>query len=141
MIKNNPEVEPILLEASEWEHTMLYIQDILEIWLRVQTNYLFLVPIFDAGGIQDEVKNLLDHDSFKKIDLQWRSIMNELRMRNKVLSLEKNFPTLIEDLRYQDERLETIQLGLNSYLESKRDYFPRFYFLPNEDLIEILGDS
>lgn len=100
MIKNNPEVEPIILEASEWEHTMLYIQDILEIWLRVQTNYLFLVPIFNAGGIQDEVKNLLDHDSFKKIDLQWRSIMNELRMRSKVLSLEKNFPTLIEDLRY-----------------------------------------
>jgi hypothetical protein len=30
---------------------------------------------------------------------------------------------------------------LGAYLESKQKYFPRFYFLPNEDLIEILGDA
>ena len=67
--------------------------------------------------------------------------MNELKVKNRVLDLEKEFPSLLEDLRYQDERLQKIQLSLNAYLESKREYFPRFYFLPNEDLIEILGDS
>lgn len=120
---------------------MIYTQDILEIWLRVQTNYLFLVPIFNAGGIQEEVKNLLDQDSFKLIEVSWKKIMNELKVKNRVLDLEKEFPSLLEDLRYQDERLQKIQSSLNAYLESKREYFPRFYFLPNEDLIEILGDS
>ena len=67
--------------------------------------------------------------------------MNELKVKSRVLDLEKEFPSLLEDLRYQDERLQKIQSSLNAYLESKREYFPRFFFLPNEDLIEILGDS
>lgn len=141
MIKNNPDVEPLIVQASDWEHTMLYTQEILEIWLRVQTNYLFLVPIFNAGGIQEEVKNLLDHDSFKLIDVSWREIMAALKYKNRVLDLENEFPNLLQELRYQDDRLQTIQSSLNAYLESKREFFSRFYFLPNEDLIEILGDS
>jgi hypothetical protein len=51
MIKNNPDVEPLIIAATEWEHVMVYTQDVLDLWLRVQTNYLFLFPIFNAGGI------------------------------------------------------------------------------------------
>jgi dynein heavy chain, axonemal len=141
MVKNNPDVEPLIKEASDWEHTMLYTQEVIEIWQRVQTNYLFLVPIFSSSGIQDEVKNLLDHDGFKQIDKSWRDIMTKLSSRNRVIDLEREIPTLAEELRFQDERLASIQKNLNAYLESKREFFPRFYFLPNEDLIEILGDS
>ena len=42
MIKNNPDVEPLIIAATEWEHVMVYTQDVLDLWLRVQTNYLFL---------------------------------------------------------------------------------------------------
>lgn len=38
-------------------------------------------------------------------------------------------------------RLEVIQRALEVYMESKRHIFPRFYFISNWELLEILGNS
>jgi len=38
-------------------------------------------------------------------------------------------------------RLEVIQRALEVYMESKRYVFPRFYFISNYELLEILGNS
>ena len=34
--------------------------------------------------------------------------MDELKVKSRVLDLEKEFPNLLEDLRYQDEQLTKI---------------------------------
>lgn len=59
---------------------------------------------------------------------------------NKML-INVAFPGLSEKLSEMNNKLEEIQKSLDMYLETKRQIFPRFYFLSNDDLLEILGQS
>ncbi len=55
--------------------------------------------------------------------------------------LNVNVAGLIELLAEMNGKLEEIQKSLDMYLETKRVAFPRFYFVSNDDLLEILGQS
>lgn len=50
-------------------------------------------------------------------------------------------PYLLNKLNGLNDDLEYIQRELEKYLETKRHIFPRFYFISNDDMLEILGNS
>ena len=52
--------------------------------------------------------------------------------------MSKNFKETLKELQLQ---LEMIQKHMRKYLERRRNEIPRFYFLSDEDIFEILGKT
>lgn len=64
--------------------------------------------------------------------------INKDKNCKKALTEKKNF---LQELYELNDQFEKIQKYLKQFLESKRSQFPRFYFLSDEDLLEIIGQS
>lgn len=66
---------------------------------------------------------------------------SQVEMDRRLFSLadEQLFPDLRGQLGTSLDQLERCQKALSDFLEEKRSAMPRFYFIGDEDLLEILG--
>lgn len=80
---------------------------------------------------------------FDSITNEWEQISTQMFLAPTALKAThyKPVPYLYSKLNAMNERLENIQRELERYLETKRQVFPRFYFISNDDMLEILGNA
>lgn len=74
------------------------------------------------------------------MDEEYRSIMLGIGSNPKVVSLCE-IPGLKDTLETILTQLDNCQKALNDFLEQKRSMFSRFYFIGDDDLLEILGQA
>uniref|UniRef100_A0A8C4S375 Dynein axonemal heavy chain 2 n=1 Tax=Erpetoichthys calabaricus TaxID=27687 RepID=A0A8C4S375_ERPCA len=125
-------------EVDRWERCLSLILEVTEMILIVQKQWMYLENIF----LGEDIRKQLPQESaeFDSVNFSWKTIMDRLKADNNALR-GTHHPGLLEKLTEMNTKLEEIQKSLDMYLETKRQIFPRFYFLSNDDLLEILGQS
>ncbi|KAL9923028.1 dynein heavy chain 2, axonemal kl-2 [Glossina fuscipes fuscipes] len=134
-------VEPFITVVDNWEKTLSYISETLETALVVQRQWLYLENIFAGEDIRKQLPN--EAKRFAAITDELRTIMAKMYAAKTAVRAThlRTPPFLLARFHKMDERLESIQRALEVYLERKRQLFPRFYFISNDDLLEILGNN
>jgi len=99
---------------------------------------MYLQPIFDSPDINKQLPG--ETKRFRTVDIKWRFIINQAKENPKILHncCQKN---LKENFQEANKSLEIVQKGLTDYLGKKRAAFARFYFLSDDELLEILSQT
>jgi dynein heavy chain, axonemal len=121
-----------------WNHKLFVVSEVLDNWIKVQREWMYLQPIFES---EDIIRQLpAEAKKYAHVDKAWRQTISGARKHPEVVEYCDNEKLL---LRFREgvKLLDEVQKGLNQYLETKRDVFPRFYFLSNDDLLTILSES
>ncbi|XP_077201567.1 dynein axonemal heavy chain 6 isoform X2 [Paroedura picta] len=131
-------VGPLKTRVDEWQKQLALFNQTLEEWLTCQRNWLYLESIFSAPDIQRQLP--AEAKMFLQVDKSWKEVMRKVnRLPNALRAATQ--PGLLETFQNNNALLDQIQKCLEAYLESKRVIFPRFYFLSNDELLEILAQT
>ncbi|KPI89879.1 dynein heavy chain putative dynein heavy chain point mutation [Leptomonas seymouri] len=124
--------------VSQWEKQLDNIQCTMDEWFRCQGTWAYLEPIFVSADISRSLP--AEKKLFVDIDTTWHALMDRTRLTPQILTRCQD-ETLFKALSNANATLDVILRKLQQFLETKRMAFPRFYFISNEELLQILSDS
>ena len=135
---------PFSEKVDHWERTLASVGEVVELALAVQRSWMYLENIFI--GTEDIRPHLPQESSwFDQINAGFLSILESFYKAQLAIPAccgrAGGSAALLAELTEYSAMLEKIQKSLEDYLEKKRQQFPRFYFLSNDDLLEILGQA
>ena len=111
-------------------------QDIIDAWLKTQKLITQLQQIFAFGELKKQL--LEEYTKYLNVENQWKNTMEQIR-GSPQLSEVVQMVKIKENFMNWGRILEEVNQSLNAYLNTKRDAFPRFYFVSNEELTLMLA--
>jgi dynein heavy chain 1 len=126
-------------EGKLWEDRLTKLRAAFDAWIDVQRRWVYLEGIlFGSSDIKAQLP--AEWSRFKSVDSEFVTLMR--RIASKPFAMEVlSIPNLQRTLERIGNLMNVIQRALGDYLERQRSDFSRFYFLGDDDLLEIIGNS
>ncbi|KAM7195585.1 Dynein heavy chain, N-terminal region 1 domain containing protein [Rhypophila sp. PSN 637] len=138
-MRHSPYYKEFEDEASAWEDKLNRVHVLFDVWIDVQRQWVYLEGVFTGNA---DIKHLLPIESsrFQNINSEFSAVMKKVYKQPYVLEV-LTIPNVQKSLDRLFDLLGKIQKALGEYLEKERLSFPRFYFVGDEDLLEMIGNS
>ncbi|KAL9029741.1 MAG: hypothetical protein Q9196_002047 [Gyalolechia fulgens] len=138
-MRHSPYYKEFEEDASVWEDKLNRVHVLFDVWIDVQRQWVYLEGVFTGNA---DIKHLLPVESsrFQNINSEFYALLKKVYKSPLVLDV-LNISGVQKSLDRLAELLNKIQKALGEYLERERTSFPRFYFVGDEDLLEIIGNS
>ena len=125
-------------EINKWEANLNLIYEILDQWIECQRSWRYLEPIFNSPDIATQLPN--HFKIFEKVNRIWRKLLSMAYSKPGIKGFCLDNFKVLEQFKECNRSLEFVYKGLNDYLTTKRQLFHRFYFLSDEELLDILAN-
>ena len=138
-MRHSPYYKEFEEEAAGWEDKLNRVHVLFDVWIDVQRQWVYLEGVFIGNN---DIRHLLPTESsrFSNINTEFLAVMKKVNKSPFVLDVLA-IPGVQKSLERLADLLSKIQKALGEYLERERVSFPRFYFVGDEDLLEIIGNS
>lgn len=130
-------VRPLEQQLRAWGHTLTCIEESLDLWSRVQANWLSFENLMSCSVISQNLSE--EVQLFIQVDKNYRSFISSIEPGENINYLDFLSKRFLENMRSLEKNLEIIENGIYQYLDKKRNEFPRFFHLSNQELLEILS--
>jgi len=138
-VRSSRYIAALRTQADEWARQLRLFSTTLDSLMSCQRGWIYLSNVFTTSDIQRQLPS--EATSFYAIDKMWLAMSKDVHENDssayKFCINAKNQT----DLENANKVLEQIEKALEDFLETKRMAFPRFYFLSNDDLLDLLAKS
>ena len=120
-----------------WSKSLNLVSQVTSVLERVLSLWTYLEPLF----LQSEQVRKALPDNFRRfsaVNEDVRGILKEA-ITTKFVLMVSNQPSVVETLGDVIEELESCKRNLSSFLLQKKEAYPRFYFLSDDDLLDVLS--
>lgn len=126
-------------EGKLWEDRLTKLRAAFDSWIDVQRRWVYLEGIlFGSSDIKAQLP--AEWSRFKSVDSEFITLMRRIASRPYAMEV-LNIENLQRSLERLGNLMGVIQRALGEYLEKQRRDFSRFYFLGDDDLLEIMGNG